>query len=425
MAAPGARASLDDWLAWQSSLSPEEIDLGLERPAEVLSRLDLPRPPRVLTVGGTNGKGSSVVMLHALYRTRGETVGAYLSPHVSRYEERIRLDDRLVTPTELVDAFEQVEAARGDVPLTYFEFGTLAAFVVFAQYGIDTAVLEVGLGGRLDAVNVLDHDGCLITNISLDHADWLGDDVESIAREKAGILRGGRPAVFASPDMPSPIAKQAAAVGADLIRRGRDFEWTAEPDGRWGWQGRETRLVDLLPPGLAGAHQYDNAAGVLALVEAVGPAGLLDSGTVKSSLATLKFAGRLQTIDAHDRHWLLDGAHNPAGANVLANALNERPVPPALAIVGILADKDADGIVTELGRALQRFVTLTPASPRAKSAEDLADLIAAATGAEASPAATPQAAFEAALATTRPGDLIVVAGSFYTLELALDWLGAA
>ncbi len=424
MTAPGSRAALSDWLRWQSSLSPAEIELGLDRVIAVLETLDLPRPPRVYTVGGTNGKGSTVTALQTLLTHRGDRVGAYTSPHLLRYAERVRIDSVPVSDATLVAAFATVEAARRDVPLTYFEFGTLAALVIFADVGVDTAVLEVGLGGRLDAVNAVDHDGCVITNVSLDHMDWLGDSVEAIAAEKAGILRAGRPAVFSALACPAAIQDKADELGTALLRRGRDFDWQrADDEGSfWSWHGTRFQLTDLPAPGLSGRHQVDNVAGALALLEAVDADSLLDVEVLSSVLPSLHFAGRLQRVSVRERDWVLDGAHNAASADSLAAALRDiRHAGQSVAcVLGVLADKDAAAIVRALAPVVDGFVTLTPDSPRAIDAAELAALIERETGQTAIIA--PDDAFEAALKMTANGDLIVVAGSFYTLSPALGWL---
>ncbi|MDX1482613.1 MAG: bifunctional tetrahydrofolate synthase/dihydrofolate synthase [Woeseiaceae bacterium] len=421
MPPPGTGATLAEWLRWQEGLSAREIELGLDRTIEVLGRLKLPRPGRVLTVAGTNGKGSSVAMLEALYRRRPGVVGAYSSPHVLRYAERVRLDGEAVRDGTLVRAFETVERARRGVPLTYFEFGTLAALCVFAEARAATIILEVGLGGRLDAVNALDHDGCLITNVSLDHQEWLGDDIADIAREKAGVMRRSKPAVFGSIDMPPVIGSTADALGARLIARGRDFDWRTSGTG-WCWQGT-TRVIDALDaPALRGRHQFDNAAAALALVEAVGDVSLLDRQAINAALGSVRLTGRLQLVHARQRRWLLDGAHNAAGAATLADALADLGG-AAAAVLGILRDKDAAGIVAALAPQVQRFIATRAASERALTPQELDAIVDATTNRTRGRAEPVSAALEAALEQTGPGDLIVVAGSFYTLGPAFDWLG--
>ena len=248
-----ADSSLNDWLARLETLSPHEIDLGLDRVSEVLSRMALDHPGRVIHVAGTNGKGSSVVMLRSMLESTG-SVGTYMSPHVIRYNERICVDDVPASDSSIVAAFERVEAARRDVPLTYFEFGTLAAMAVFEASGVDTAVLEVGMGGRLDAVNAIEPDAGLITNISLDHCEWLGDNLESIGFEKAGIMRAGKPVVFADRQMPDSVARVAEERNARLIRAGSDYDWAQDGAGNvvLVWRAPSPRIT-----GAAGIERPD------------------------------------------------------------------------------------------------------------------------------------------------------------------------
>jgi len=423
--APGSFASLDDWLGWLETLSPNEIDLGLDRVADVLARMALPAFGTVMTVAGTNGKGSSVAMLEALCIADGRRVGAYTSPHLVHYGERIRVDGRPATDAEIIDAFRRVEAARDGVPLTYFEYGTLAALRVFADRHADVLVLEVGLGGRLDAVNVVDADGCLITNIGLDHCDWLGPDIESIAAEKAGVMRPGCPAVFGAPEPPQAIVAIAEQLGADLVVAGRDFESDIRADGRWNWRGRRLGVRDLAAPGLGGPHQYRNAAAVLALVEALGFDTMLDSERISRAFGGLTLPGRLQRVDARGRRWLLDVAHNPDGARILAEAVGGlRSGGRLLAIVGILADKDAGSMIDALDPVVDDWIACSPASGRALDGRELASQVASRTGKPCLVAGDPEDAIARAVERSGPDDLILIAGSFYTVGPALAALPA-
>ena len=251
MQAPGPTDDLDTWLRWLETLSPREIDLGLDRVSRVLDRLALPRPRLVVSVAGTNGKGSSVALLHALFRESGESTGAYTSPHIRHYAERVRINDAAATEADLVAAFAAVETVRGDTPLTYFEFGTLAALWLFAREGLNVWLLEVGLGGRLDAVNAIDPDACLITNVSLDHQEWLGDTIDAIAAEKAGVMRSGVPVVYAEAEPPSAISAAARHIGARLRVAGQDYQWRRDTDGRWSWRGGR---LDIGPARTAGTQ---------------------------------------------------------------------------------------------------------------------------------------------------------------------------
>ena len=419
-----AGAPLSDWLTWLESLSPREIDLGLDRVQAVLDRLGLERPMHVLLVGGTNGKGSSVAMATALLRAAGYRTGAYTSPHISAYNERIVVGDAPVSDAQIIAAFEQVEAVRLDVPLTYFEFGTLAAMVVFASAELDVWILEVGMGGRLDATNVIDPTASLITNVSLDHCDWLGEDIETIAYEKAGIMREGVPTVFSAPQVPTAIMSQAASTGADLRLRPRDYTWSRRDGGEWTWRGRRFELASLPPPGLPGVFQYGNAAAVLALLEAAGLDRVFDAGLVSAVLPTVTLAGRLQRIAAGGARWLLDVAHNPAAAAVLAMDLESSgPVDAETwAIIGLLDDKDIEGIATELDRTVDLWIAVTAVSGRAVDAAELARRIANCCNRPCLVGDSVETAMDLARRSVSGNGRIVVTGSFFLVGPALGAL---
>ena len=287
-------APLSDWLAWLETLSPTEIDLGLERVEQVLQILDLPVADEVLLIAGTNGKGSSVTMAEALLRATGKQVGAYTSPHIHHYNERIVVNGEAADDATIIAAFQKVDAARGNLQLTYFEFGTLAAAVIFADAKLDVWILEVGLGGRLDATNALQPTASLITNVALDHCDWLGDTVEAIAREKAGVMRPDCPVVFGSTNMPEAIAQAADERGARLYRAGAEFDATETTNGQWVWRGAGREISALRKPGLQGAFQVDNAAAVLMLLHAAGLADGMDSALLNQVLPAVALHGRLQ-----------------------------------------------------------------------------------------------------------------------------------
>jgi dihydrofolate synthase/folylpolyglutamate synthase len=416
------RLPLPDWLRRLETLSPSEINLGLERVAEVVGRMALEPPARIIVVGGTNGKGSSVEMLRVLL-SGDNVVGTYTSPHVIRYNERIAVNGLPAMDEDIVLAFERVEAARGDVPLTYFEFGTLAALAVFDAANVDTAILEVGLGGRLDAVNVVDPDASLITNVSLDHCEWLGDDVEKIGFEKAGIMRPGRPAIFADPDVPASLASHAESLGAELLCAGRDYTWTTEDNARWSWRGKRAELSKLPVPALPGPIQLQNAAGVLALVEALGLERLLEPAHVNRAFGSLRLPGRMQVIEDGQR-WLLDVAHNPAAAAALAASLQQEEAPATVAIVGILDDKDVEGIIGPLAACVENWIAITASSPRAIDATELARRVANATGKACLIADSPDMAIERARVMAESGDGVLVTGSFFTVGPVLERLSA-
>lgn len=421
-------APLSDWLTWLESLSPTEINLGLERVHLILERLNLPRPAHVLLIAGTNGKGSSVAMADALLRASGKRVGAYTSPHISRYNERIAVHGVAASDTEIIAAFEKIEAVRGDTELTYFEFGTLAAAVVFTAAELDVWILEVGLGGRLDATNAISPTASLITNISLDHCDWLGGDVETIAVEKAGIMRREIPTVFGDADVPDAIRRQAEAQGATLLLPGRDFETRVRETGEWSWRGPSGELRGLKRPGLAAEVQLSNAAAVLALLDVAGLAEAIDAELVNRVLPTLTLAGRTQRLfavgpDGKKHEWFIDVAHNPAAAQVLARTLASMEPPGAtFAIVGLLNDKDVAGVIGPLAEHVDAWIAMTAASPRALPANELARQISNITGKACLVAESPLDAIEFARRSASENDRILATGSFFTVGPVLDRL---
>ena len=413
---------LPDWLAWLEMLSPHEIDLGLERVRKILDRLALARPRRVIHVAGTNGKGSTVAMLEQLYAARNEAVACYTSPHVVRYNERVRVRGRMLSDAQIVASLRRVEEVRGDVPLTYFEFGTLAAFVAFAASDAGVWVLEIGLGGRLDAVNALDPDGAIITNISLDHCDWLGPDTESIAREKAGVMRAAIPVVYAAPDPPAAILDVADSQGARLLVAGRDYH-VCRTDTGWSYSDATHSFTKLCMPSLRGRFQMYNAAGALTLFMALDEAPA--PSAVDRAFGSLQIMGRMQRIDTK-RHWLLDVAHNPRAAEVLADTLREDyPGRRFIFVLGILADKDMPGILKALLPLADAWVAVTPHSARALPASRLAAHIAASSGRPCRIAASVAEGLEIAEEISSGGELLVVSGSFFTVGPAIEVLVTA
>ncbi|MGB5492101.1 MAG: bifunctional tetrahydrofolate synthase/dihydrofolate synthase [Woeseiaceae bacterium] len=417
---PPTGSSLPDWLAWLETLSPKEIDLGLARVKTVMDRLLLQAPGHVLLVAGTNGKGSSVAMLDALLGAAGYRVGAYTSPHLLRYNERIAVAGVPVSDDQIVAAFERIEAVRDDLLLTYFEYGTLAALLVFSELDLDVWVLEIGLGGRLDACNAVEPTASLITNVSLDHCDWLGEDVETIAIEKAGVMRKGVPTVFGSRDVPRSLLQTAKDLSAELKLRGHDFDFEVHEDGHWSWSGQDTSLPRLPAPGLAGEFQLDNAAGVLALIEAAGLHKALQPELLSRVLPAVTLAGRLQLVNAGGAHWLLDVAHNPAGANVLAETLAALPdTGQTWAIVGVLDDKDVEGIARPLDAVVDHWIAVTADSPRAIPVDELARRIANACGRPCRIAESLADAMQYAQRNASENDRILLTGSFLVIGPAL------
>jgi dihydrofolate synthase / folylpolyglutamate synthase len=418
--------SLAGWLAWQETLHPNAIDLGLDRLQRMLDRLGWQRPAcPVITVAGTNGKGSCVALTARILGEAGYRVGTFTSPHLLRYNERIAIDGVEVSDEALIAAFERIDAARGEDTLTFFEFNAAAALLVFADAHPDAVVLEVGLGGRLDAVNVVDADVALVTSIDLDHCDWLGRDRESIGREKAGIFRAGRPAIFGSRDMPASIRGAAQQVGADLQQLGHDFDWVRSAD-RWTWRGRTGEQRDLPAPALHGEIQYNNAAAVLATLEALRMRLRVPRSAIERGLQTVTLPGRFQVVrqsGPRPIEWILDVAHNPAAAHTLAAQLAaQKDSGRTIAVCGVLSDKDVEGIVGELRSSFDAWVIVGLQGARALAPEGLAARVRNVGANVEAVAADVVAGCLAAEALAQAGDRIVVFGSFLTVGPALGWL---
>jgi dihydrofolate synthase/folylpolyglutamate synthase len=418
------RESLADWLAWQETLHVREIDLGLERVRAVAERMHLCGPPcPAITVAGTNGKGSSVAMLSSCLSAAGLRVGTYTSPHILVYNERVRVDGAPVSDERLCAAFARIDAARGDIPLTYFEFGTLAALDIFAGAGLDVAVLEVGLGGRLDAVNLIDADVALVTALDIDHVEWLGPDRESIAREKAGIFRSGRPAVCSDPVAPAAIAARAGQIGARLYQLGRQYSYTPNGD-RWRFVAPPDAELDLPRPRLVGEFQLQNAAGVVMALQALRPRLRIPADAIAAGLSTVALAGRFQRI-AGPVEWILDVAHNPHAAASLAANLRALPPRRVHAVVGVLKDKDGPGVLAPLAPLVDVWHVGGLVGRRGAPAEVLSSVLAQL------PVRGPvhaHATIDAALASARTrasaGERVIAYGSFLTVAAASRLLGA-
>lgn len=396
------------------------IELGLDRVRRVKDAMGLVPDFPLIVVGGTNGKGSTCAYLESILGAAGYKTGLYTSPHLLRYNERVRVAGREASDAELVAVFERIDAARGDTSLTYFEFGTLGAMSQFIDAGVDVAIMEVGLGGRLDAVNVFDADAAIIASIDLDHQDYLGDTRELIGFEKAGIYRAGRPAVCADPAPPGSLIEHAHAIGADLRCVGQDFAARREANG-WTFSGRQGDWRDLPLPTMAGAYQMRNAAGALAALEALRARLPVDEAAIRLGLLAACVPGRFQRI-ARDPDVILDVAHNPEAARALAAALREQPVVGrTLAVVGMLADKDAAGVFAALRDVVDAWWTCTPDSPRAQGADALAAVLRTQFGeTPVSVQADVIAALAAARSAAREGDRILAFGSFYTVAAVLN-----
>jgi dihydrofolate synthase / folylpolyglutamate synthase len=430
--------NLDDWLGHLEGLHPKGqagIELGLDRIRQVKAELGQNQHCPVIIVGGTNGKGSTCAYLENIIDRAGYKVGCYTSPHLQAYNERVRLNGKPVGDEALCAAFARVEAARlqaGNVALTYFEFGTLAAWEVFAEAGIEAAILEVGLGGRLDAVNAYEPDVSIVTTIALDHTDWLGPDREHIGFEKAGIYRSGKPAFCADPNPPQSLLDHAAAIGADLRLIGRDFGFerpaaeSSENRLQWRWWSRSgERIVkrSLAFPGLRGPAQLYNAAVALAALDALVDKLPVTMQAIRPGLIETELAGRFQVVPGKPAI-ILDVGHNPQAIKVLAdNMASMGFFDRTYAILGMLNDKDIVGALQSLKGKVDFWHLATLTGPRGTTAETLAAIIAGAgLGGEIVCHASPSAAMQAAKGDAAESDRILAFGSFYTVAGALEAL---
>jgi dihydrofolate synthase/folylpolyglutamate synthase len=409
--------TLQEWLDFCERLHPVTIDMGLDRVRQVADRLTLRFDGPVITVAGTNGKGSTCAMLEAILLEAGYRTGVYTSPHLVHFEERCRLSGQSASAQALADAFAAVEAARGTVSLTYFEFSTLAILWLLSRAELDAVILEVGLGGRLDAVNILDADCAVITSIDLDHMAILGNDRETIGREKAGIMRAGRPVVVSDPMPPQSVVQHAEAVGADLWRFGRDFNFSGDKQ-QWSWAGRGRRYSGMAYPALRGANQLVNASGVLAALDALRARIPVTAQAVRNGLAMVELPGRFQIVPG-EPVLVLDVAHNPHSVAALAENLDAMGFYPTThAVFGAMADKDLQPMLQRLNPLIDRWYFTDLPLPRAAAAAALQQAWQTQNTRQdvaASVHASPQEALHAAVAAADPADRIVVFGSFYTV----------
>jgi dihydrofolate synthase/folylpolyglutamate synthase len=412
--------TLADWLRYLETLHPKAIALGLDRVRTVYDRLAIVPACPVFTVAGTNGKGSTSVFIERMLAAAGYRAGLYTSPHLLRYNERVRIAGRESGDQELVQAFEAIEAVRHDVPLTYFEFGTLAALWLFARARLDALVLEVGLGGRLDAVNVVDADIAVVTTIALDHVDYLGATREDIGREKAGIFRPGRTAVCEDPNPPASLVEHARAIGAPLLRRGMDFDVRIE-DKQWRYSGPSGAKYSLPHPALRGRHQIANAAAALTAIERLRERLPVGMGAIRDALVGIELPGRLQVLPGRPVI-VLDVAHNPEAVSVLSENLGAmRFHPRTIAVFAIMSDKDIDGVVAAVRARVERWLIATLPPPRGAAAEQLRQRLEQAGVAPNAIESfdTPAAAYAAARGMATEADRIIVFGSFLTVAAAL------
>lgn len=421
--------TLTGWLDLLETRHVRPIDLGLARVGEVYRRLDITLPGVRFVVAGTNGKGSTCAMLDAILRAAGYRVGCHTSPHLIRFHERIRINGEMLDDVALLPLFERVELARGDISLSYFEFTTLVMLLAFAQEPLDALVLEIGLGGRLDAVNLVDADCAIVTSIGIDHTEWLGHDREAIGLEKAHIFRAGRPAICSDPQPPESLIQHAQAIGADLWLMGRDYNYAGDRQ-QWSWTGRGTRRTGLAYPALRGMNQLLNASGVLAALQSVRARLPVSAQDIRRGLALVEIPGRFQVLPGQPTI-ILDVAHNPhAAGHLAANLGNMAFYPSTYAVFGMLADKDIDGVIALLAARVDHWICCDLPGPRGASARLLAEhLHAAGINDQRDPkrgidrsvvcSGTPDEALRLARRRAGTDDRILVFGSFLTVALAM------
>ncbi len=413
--------SLADWLQWQESLNPKEIDLGLERVSAVLKKLEFSADffCPVITVAGTNGKGSTVAFIESIFKQSNISVGCYTSPHLFKYNERIRINQQPVTDADLCDAFDVIDKVRGDIALTYFEFGTLAALVVFKKYNIDVAVLEVGLGGRLDAVNVIDADVAVISSIAIDHVDWLGDDIGVIAREKSGIMRPHKPAVVSIFNPPATLLAYAQQQQVNLVRLGQDYLYQGLSTTHWQLNGQDLHLADLPMPGLSGGFQMQNASAAIMAVHCLTLQKQVSRESIAAGLQQVKLCGRFQQLQECPQVFV-DVAHNEQSAQMLHDVLSESAVAGrTIAVVAMLADKAVAEVLAAVSPQIDYWVSAGLSVSRANSAKNMAQAVRDLhSDVKLSVCESVAEASAKALTLASEQDRIIVFGSFYTVSEA-------
>jgi len=410
---PQATSPLAAWLSYLESLHSKAIDMGLERVSQVAARLDVLKPaPFVFTVAGTNGKGTTCRTLESMLMAAGYKVGVYSSPHLVRYTERVRVQNAELAESAHTASFAEIEAARGDISLTYFEYGTLSALWLFRQAQLDVVILEVGLGGRLDATNIVDPDVAVVTSIALDHTDWLGPDRESIGREKAGIFRAGKPAIVGEPEMPHTIADVAQEKGALLQRRDVDWRYSVTQSG-WRFEDAKGALDNLPLPQVP----QPNAATALAALRASGLA--VNEQAIRDGIQQAILAGRFQIVSESPR-LILDVAHNPHAAAYLAGRLKSVPkTGRVLAVIGMLHDKDIGGTLACMETVVDSWYCAPLEGPRGATAEQLMEHLG-----QGQTFASVEQAWREAMADARPEDTVLVCGSFHTVAHVMDVMDA-
>jgi dihydrofolate synthase/folylpolyglutamate synthase len=419
-------STLEDWLAWLETLHPKKIDLSLDRVIKVLDTLGVREPPyRTVTVAGTNGKGSCVALLESIYWHAGFDVGAFTSPHLWRFNERVRCNGEDASDAELIELFGTIEAALGSVTLTYFESSAVAALLHFARRRVDVAVLEVGMGGRLDAVNAVAADCALIVSIDLDHQAWLGDDREAIGREKAGIVRRGAPVVIADRDPPASVLEHVASEGATPYLIGRDFDWE-RAGNQWRLRGAGDRADEppLPRPSFGGEEQFANAAACATVVECLQGCLQVTAAALAEGLRNAQLRGRLERHRVNAVEWVFDVAHNPAAAGILRSSVDRLPsTGRTMAVFAAMHDKDLAGVLLPFIAVVDRWF-VTQASPeRGATGASLQNLLRSLGAREVVTEPSVAASSAAAGSAAKPGDRVLVFGSFHTVGAATAALG--
>ena len=414
---------LEDWLSWQEGLHFTAIELGLDRCRNVAARMGLlDHDFAVISVAGTNGKGSSVTMLDMILRRSGYSTGLYTSPHLIRYNERICVNGREVSNALLCSAFDRIDRARADISLTYFEFGTLAALDVFRQTGVQVAIMEVGLGGRLDAVNILDADAALVTSIDIDHEDWLGHDRDSIGREKAGVFRSGKPAVCSDPNPPVSVTEYAESIGVRLKLLEKDYSYEVIADA-WNWQSGSVKYHALAKPSTNNDCQIQNAAGVLMLLQTIADRFPVSYDAVTTTMKDFHLMGRFQ-VEQRATPYVLDVAHNRQAAELLVANLQKLPKTGLThCIVGMLKDKNHELIFQELGKIVDSWYVVDLDTERAATRDLLKEKLLKTVNPEHMyDFEDINMAFEQVRKQAQAGDLVLITGSFLTVRAGILWL---
>ena len=420
--------TLQECLSWQESLNPKEIDLGLDRVLKVLENLELSADflCPVITFAGTNGKGSTVSLLESILLAADCKVACYTSPHLFSYNERFRLNGQNLDDAALCQAFEQVDQARADLPLTYFEFGTLAALYLFAQADLDAVVLEVGLGGRLDAVNVINADVSIVTTVDIDHVDWLGSDREQIGYEKAGVFRAHKPAVYGALQITDSVKNHASDIQEQLFIAGHDYLYQGIGSDCWQWTGPDQRYSDLPMPSLSGAYQLQNAAAVIMALQQLPLSCVIDEQAISQGLQSAYIAGRYQSIHVEPQV-IVDVAHNPQAARSLVDQLTSEPVSGRTKVVlAMLADKAVDEVVQIMAPVVDDWYMAGLSVPRGLDLDSIAKIVKQTLpDVKLSNQQTVSAACEAALNESAGEDRIIILGSFYTVAEAINYFNKA